>query len=305
MPRPRYATALLGVLAAFALAGCPAANPTLIAPVDDARNDNGSLADRPALDAAALAEATRPVGFELGPHRFVLPANWFIDGRGPDFQGNVTLALHWPSLEPYPPGQPYSSFTTGPMRNQRVVVALTYIDRVPIDELPERYVTPQADEDASNPSNNLALRVRLPDRYGLEVYRTDLEKVALYSAQEMQRPPRPPENYIGADTDWFIRRDDAGRIRTVIKCDDGRRPDGEAIDGDRLVEIPGSTKSPQCGSHLFAMAEYSISIRAGYSRPIVRDWQRIEAVVRDALRDAHIQAQRESSSHPTQRSPRP
>ena len=260
-------------------------------------------ASRPVAEvqpANAAAEAARPVEFSLGPNRFVLPANWFADGFGPDFQGGVTLALHWPSLEPYPPGQPYGSFTTGPMRNQAITVSIDYIDRVPIDELPGRYVTASNDFELRDPSENLALRDRLPDRFGLEVYRTNLERVALHSAREMRRPPRSAEAYLGAHNDWFIARDSSDRIRTVVMCDDGRRPEGFEIHNEALVSVPGSTRWPLC-SHRFSMPEFSLSIDASYHRPILRDWRRIESAVRDALIQAHDAA----STSPTNGAPRP
>lgn len=229
MPASRLC--LLGVLIAttgLALAACsPTVPPAAAQPVAEVQAAN------------AAAEAARPVGFSLGPNRFVLPANWFADGFGPDFQGGVTLALHWPSLEPYPPGQPYGSFTTGPMRDQRVLVTVNYIDRVPIDELPERYVTASNEFDLRDPSENLALRDRLPDRFGLEVYRTDLEKVAAHAAHEMQRPTRPSEFYLRGSDDWFIARDDSGRIRSVAMCTDDRVPGGFEIRDDALVSVPG------------------------------------------------------------------
>lgn len=272
---------LLAACVTFALAGC-LAEPGAVA---------NALAAKASASVDVAVDATRPVEFTLGAKRFVLPANWFVDGIGPDFQGGVTLALHWPSLQPYPPGQPYSSFTTGPMRNQRVLITIDHIDRVPIDALPERYVTPITESDAENPSENIALRDRLPNRFGLEMYRTDLEDVALYEAREMQRPPKPPEFYLGADNDWFIARDADGRIRTVVKCDDSREPEGFEIRGETLVSILGATRWPLCGGHLFSMPEYSISVKASYSRPILRDWRRIEATVRDGLHAAHDRAQ--------------
>lgn len=276
MPASRLC--LLSVLIAttgLALAACShTAPPAAAQPVAEVQAAN------------TAAEAARPVGFSLGPNRFVLPANWFADGFGPDFQGGVTLALHWPSLEPYPPGQPYGSFTTGPMRDQRVLVTVNYIDRVPIDELPERYVTASNEFELRDPSENLALRDRLPDRFGLEVYRTDLDKVAAHAAHEMQRPTRPSEFYLRGSDDWFIARDDSGRIRSVAMCTDDRVPGGFEIRDDALVSVPGSTRRPLCG-HRFSLAEFSLSINASYARPILRDWRRIESAVRDALIRAH------------------
>ena len=293
MPHPRIVALLLASQAALALCGCSSASPP---DASEASVEQG---------ATAPSEAAHPVRFKIGPNRFVLPSNWFIDGRGPDFQGNVTLALHWPSLEPYPPGQPYSSFTTGPMRNQRVVISIDYIDRVPIDELPERYVTRGPGEDSKSPVYNLALRVRRPDRFGLEHYIVDLEKFEAWVNRFPGRPHVPASELVGRSSDWFIGRDADGRIRTAVMCEDQRVPEGFEIRGESLISVPGSTRWPLCDGHRFSMPELSLSINVSYSRPILRDWQRIEAVVRDALRDAHRQAQRESSSHPTERSPRP
>ncbi len=265
-------TVMLVVSSALATAGCtaPATNPS---------------------PTAAPAEATSPlVDFELGPHRFALPANYFVDGGGPDFQGSVTLALHWPSLEPYPPGQPYASFTTGPMRNQRVIVSLDYIDRVPIDELPERHVKLGPGQNADDPGENLALRDRLPDRFGLEHYVVDFDRFHAWINRFPGHRYVPRDDLVGRTYDWFIARDAQGRVRTVVMCDDSREPDGEEIQGDALVEIPGRAQAPQCSAQLFAMPEYSLALRASYSRPLLRDWQRVEATVRQLMHDAHRRA---------------
>lgn len=267
---PRTLTLVVG--AALATAGCAAPAP------------------EPAA-TAVIADATSPlVEFELGPHRFALPANYFVDGGGPDFQGSVTLALHWPSLEPYPPGQPYASFTTGPMRNQRVIISFNYIDRVPIDELPERHVTLRPGQNANDPGENIALRDRLPDRFGLEHHVVNFDRFHAWINRFPDHRYVPKDDLVGRTSDWFIARDAQGRVRTVVKCDDSREPEGQEIRGEALVEIPGITQSPLCDGHLFAMPEYSLAVRADYSRPLLRDWQRIETVVRQLMHDAHRRA---------------
>jgi hypothetical protein len=291
MPASRLC--LLCVLIAttgLALAACsPTLPPAAAQPVAEVQAAN------------AAAEAARPVEFSLGPNHFVLPANWFVDGIGPDFQGSVTLALHWPSLEPYPPGQPYGSFTTGPMRDQRVLITINYIDRVPIDELPERYVTQGPGEDAESPVYNLALRVRRPDRFDLEHYIVDLEQFEAWVNRFPGRSHVPASELVGRSSDWYIGRDTSDRIRTVVMCDDGRRPEGFEIRNEALVSIPGATRWPLCGGHRFSMPEFSLSINASYARPILRDWRRIESAVRDALSQAHDA----TSTAPTNGAPRP
>ncbi len=291
MPASRLC--LLCVLIAttgLALAACsPTVPPAAAQPVAEGQAAN------------TAAEAARRVEFSLGPNRFVLPANWFADGFGPDFQGGVTLALHWPSLEPYPPGQPYGSFTTGPMRDQRVLVTVNYIDRVPIDELPGRYMTLGPGEDAKDPVYNLALRVRRPDRFDLEHYIVDLEKFEAWVNRFPGRSHVPASELVGRSSDWFISRNASGRIGTVVMCDDARRPEGFEIRDEALVSIPGATRRPVCGGHRFSMPEFSLSINASYARPILRDWRRIESAVRDALTLAHDAA----STSPTNGAPRP
>lgn len=287
---PASRPCLLGVLIAttgLALAACsPTVPPAAAQPIAEVQAAN------------TAAEAARPVEFSLGPNRFVLPANWFADGFGPDFQGGVTLALHWPSLEPYPSGQPYGSFTTGPMRNQAITVSIDYIDRVPIDELPGRYVTLGPGEDAKKPEYNLALRVRRPDRFDLQHYIVDLEKFEAWVNRFPGRSHVPASELVGRSSDWFISRDATGRIGTVVMCDDERTPEGFEIRNAALVSVPGSSRWPLC-SHRFSVPEFSMSIDASYHRPILRDWLRIESAVRDALTLAHDAA----STSPTNGAP--
>ena len=157
----------------------------------------------------------RLIEFTLGQHRFALPSNYFVDERGPDFQGSVTLALLWPELTPYPPGNGYWKQTSGPMRHHGVLVSFNLVN-VPIDSLPERYVTLEPGDNPNDPSTNIALRIRRPEQFGLEHYIADLQKVAARSAKVFSKPPQPASFYIGRTSDWFIGRDKQGRIRTVV-----------------------------------------------------------------------------------------
>ena len=155
------------------------------------------------------------IEFTLGQHRFALPSNYFVDERGPDFQGSVTLALLWPELTPYPPGNGYWKQTSGPMRHHGVLVSFNLVN-VPIDSLPERYVILEPGDNPNDPSTNIALRIRRPEQFGLEHYIADLQKVAARSAKVFSKPPQPASFYIGRTSDWFIGRDKQGRIRTVV-----------------------------------------------------------------------------------------
>ena len=275
--RIALSTAYLSVIT-LSLTAC-AAPPASKAP---------AAASGAAVSQAVEASESSPrlIEFTLGQHRFALPSNYFVDEQGPDFQGSVTLALLWPELTPYPPGNGYWKQTSGPMRHHRVLVTFDYIDRVPVDSLPERYVTLAPGENDKDPGNNLALRIRQPDRFGLAHYIVDLQKMTEYMAKEGGKPPKPAAFYIGSDSDWFLGRDQQGRIRTVVQCDDSRKPQGYEIHDEALVEIPGSTQWPLCDGHSFSLPEYSLDVSASYHRPILRDWQRIETEVRRIMQAA-------------------
>ena len=268
--------ALLLMLSACAAARAPEA---ATAPASEAHQ---------ASTAETVAEVAAPelIEFTLGPHRFALPSNYFADEQGPDFQGGVTLALLWPELKPYPPGNGYWKQTSGPMRDHGVVVTFSEVG-VPIDSLPERHVTLGPDENPNDPSTNIALRIRQSDRFGLEHYIVDLEKLTRYLAKVGGRPPKSAAFYIGSTPDWFIGHDAQGRVRTVVRCDDSREPEGFEIRDDMLVELPESEQWPLCDGHLFALPDYSLEATASYHRPILRDWQRIERAVREIMKAAY------------------
>ena len=274
--RIALSTAYLSVIT-LSLTAC-AAPPTSKASTVSSTHVAQTTADTPEA-------SPRLIEFTLGQHRFTLPSNYFVDEQGPDFQGGVTLALLWPELTPYPPGNGYWKQTSGPMRHHRVLVSF-YLVNVPIDSLPERYVTVNPGEEDKDPGNNLALRIRRPDQFGLEHYIVDLEKKAVWlnrfpGNSRVYAKDLPPKM-----RDWFVGRDANGRIRTVVKCDDARVPEGYEIRDEALVEIPGSTQWPLCDGHSFSLPEYSLDVGTSYHRPILRDWQRIETEVRRIMRAA-------------------
>src|SRR3546814_3166574 len=74
----------------------------------------------------------------LGPHRYLNPANYFRNQIGPDFQGNFTLLVQWPDLQPLPPGersrQDMETFA------KQITISPDYVDRVPMEGLLEKSI---------------------------------------------------------------------------------------------------------------------------------------------------------------------
>ena len=268
--------ALLLMLSACAAARAPEA---ATAPASEAHQ---------ARTAETVAEVAAPelIEFTMGPHRFALPSNYFADEQGPDFQGGFTLALLWPELKPYPPGNGYWKQTSGPMRHHGVLVSFSEVG-VPIDSLPERHVTLEPDDNPNNPSTNIALRIRRPDRFGLENYIVDLDKKAAWLNRFPGQSRVHAEDLPPRMSDWFIGRDAQGRVRTVVLCDDSRVPEGYEIRNEALFDLPGSKHWPLCDGHYFCLADYSLAVTATYHRPILRDWQHIERAVREIMKTAY------------------
>lgn len=276
MSFPRVAQAALIFLLCTLLCACAAAR---------APEASTGLASEtgPRTSAEATPEL---IEFKLGPHQFALPSNYFADEQGPDFQGGVTLALLWPELKPYPPGNGYWKQTSGPMRHHRVLVSFSEVG-VPIDSLPERHVTLEPDDNLNNPSTNIALRIRRPDRFGLEHYIVDLDKKAAWLNRFPGQSRVHAEDLPPRMSDWLIGRDTQGRVRTVVLCDDSRVPEGYEIRNEALFDLPGSKRWPLCDGHYFTLADYSLAVTASYHRPILRDWQRIERAVREIMKTAY------------------
>lgn len=222
----------------------------------------------------------------LGPHRFMIPANYFTDQMGPDFQGGALLEVVWPGLKAAPPGHSRQSTV---LEQQHVVRAnLDYIDKQPLQAAMDTSIKTFSDDPILrlDPMDNLDQRTRVEDVFGLERWVvTDADK-ARYLARNGGKP-----EYVLPDgpwdiEDWYVRRDAQGHILSFLTCPPLAKPDGLIIQGEGLVR----DHNPQISScsHSFAMPEYSTSIRASYPRVLMRDWARIESTYRELFHRTYI-----------------
>lgn len=289
-PRRRHRWLVSAVLIApalcalgLALGGCRAAT------APDARG-GGVQADAAAasagapgaVSAPAAASTPAPVEFALGGHRFALPAGYFADGRGPDARGAVQLVLSWPQLEAYAPGD--SGAAPAALPERAVIVSLQALAPAEVGGIPERFVSPAPGAGAGNPALDIAARLRGPALHGLEQYRIDPARLAAYRAPADAGAPAPQPYAFGTGAAWFVARDPAGRIRTAILCD----PVAAAADAnDDAAAATPEAWAALCDGHSFVLPEYALWVKAGYRRPILRDWRRIETAVSALLRAAH------------------
>ncbi|RMH94531.1 hypothetical protein EBB59_02345 [Lysobacter pythonis] len=223
----------------------------------------------------------------LGPHRFMIPANYFTDQIGPDFQGSVSMELVWPKLEPLPPGR-RREMSMNEFRRQ-IRAGFTYIDRRPLQEAMDSDGRSFSDDPIlrQDPTDNISHRTRGEDVLGLERwYVSEADKARYLKLIEGQRDRYAwPVNPWDIE-DWFVRRDAQGHNLTFIRCDPPSKPDGLIIQGDDVVKDE-NPRVAQC-SHSFAIPEYGLSVEVDYPRVLMRDWARIEARYRELMAKFHI-----------------
>ncbi len=218
---------------------------------------------------------TLPVEARLGPHRFMIPAHYFRDQIGPDFQGNFSLLVQWPDLEPLPPGkrsgQDMDTF------HRQITISLDYVDRVPIETLLEAYTVPIAPENSpslQHPAERLDRMQQQPERDGLTPYVVDMPALEAFRDAEalrlgMRRTPTRRDSL----QDWFVRRDERGKLVTLIKCD--------------LEPEPGDDRHPGC-VHNFVLPELKIAVSIDYGREYLSGWKRIEDRARGLILQSRV-----------------
>lgn len=228
---------------------------------------------------------TEPAEARLGRHVLSFPANYFVNQTGPDFQGAVTLRLQWPAMEPYAPGAAATSDATVRMRD--VMVALDVLPESALPDVLVRQVTRQPHEDPDDPRNDLSTRVATPFPDGVTGYSVD--PVLMRRFAELEGPnmadqimnPASPLN-----DDWFVVRDGAGTLSTVIKCDPKATTEVD-MDGLQPVLRPGGRMS-RC-VHQFLVPELQLRIRMHYSRAYLPEWRWMESRVRSLIATAATQ----------------
>lgn len=223
----------------------------------------------------------RPVEAHLGPHRYLIPANYFRNQIGPDFQGNFSLLVQWPDLQPLPPGerskQDMETFA------KQITISPNYVDRVPMDGLLEKSIQSHSAKDSlayQNPRERLDLRDAQAPVSGLIPYHVNHERLVAYEKQQEQVFGFPSTAKLEDTWDWYVARDTEGAVSTVIKCDSHLKPDGFIIQGERVIRE--GNRSTGC-IHYFLMPEEKISFSVDYPRVFLRDWKRIEERARALL----------------------
>lgn len=227
----------------------------------------------------------------LGPQHFKVPKTLFqglhqfsSDGRDMDF------ILHWPSLEPLPANVRMYRDQDTFLSSLRIGVS--YIDKLTDAQyrvLLRRQIepiVPEYPEHWEHPDENINLRIKGEPVHGLTPYYADFDRIKRYYVALHGPDTRAGEPDM--IDDWYVDMGPDGIPRTVLKCSPHVIPDGVAIENGQLRRDPQVFRRATC-EHSFLIPEYKVWVNLMYQRAMMSDWRRIEARIRDVLKQGEIE----------------
>ena len=216
----------------------------------------------------------------LGPYLLRIPANYFDDQMGPNFDGSFGLYVAYPSLTAFAPGERVP--LTLDVATRSVNIGYRYLDRVePQEFLRRQYMAGSVGADA--PEMNIDTRIKGEEKDGLTPYYAD---VAAYRAHYLAQGLKPANSIMNASyyQDWYVSRDAQGRIDTIIKCTSREvEASGMEYRAGKLVRST-ARELPAC-KHVFLVSDMKVAVEIDYVRVALKDWEKIDARARSALKE--------------------
>lgn len=229
---------------------------------------NPSVAPPPVMDAC------------LGPYPLRIPANYFDDQMGPNFDGSFGLYLEYPDLKPFAPGE-RTHLKLG-VATRTVNVGYDYLDQISAEEFVRRQTEPTGSADEA-PENDIRTRIKGEEINGLTPYYAD---VAKYRAHYLATGLKPSNSIMDASyyKDWYMVHDAQGRIGTIIKCTSREVEESGVEDRDGKLARSKERKLPEC-EHIFVIPEMKVAVTINYVRFAFKDWKKIQDRARKALQE--------------------
>ena len=209
----------------------------------------------------------------LGPYKLQIPANYFDDQMGPNFDGSFGLYLEYPELNAFAPGE--RAHLKLDVATRTVNIGYRYLDRVDPDAFLRRQYTPDgATQDT--PEADINTRIKGEEKDGLTPYYAN---VAAYREHYRAQGLKPSNSIMEASyyKDWYVSRDAKGNIDTIIKCTSR----AEFREG-KLVRSK-ERELPSC-EHVFVIPEMKVAVEIDYVRVALKDWKKIQDRARSALK---------------------
>ena len=215
----------------------------------------------------------------LGPYKLQIPANYFDDQMGPNFDGSFGLYLEYPELNAFAPGE--RAHLKLDVATRTVNIGYRYLDRVDPDAFLRRQYTPDgATQDT--PEADINTRIKGEEKDGLTPYYAN---VAAYREHYRAQVLKPSNSIMEASyyKDWYVSRDAKGNIDTIIKCTSRAvEPSGVEFREGKLVRSK-ERELPSC-EHVFVIPEMKVAVEIDYVRVALKDWKKIQDRARSALK---------------------
>lgn len=214
----------------------------------------------------------------LGPYLLRIPANYFDDQMGPNFDGSFGLYVEYPSLTAFAPGE--RGQLSLDVATRTVNIGYRYLDQVdPQEFLRRQYTAGSAGADA--PEMDIDTRIKGEEKDGLTPYYAD---VAAYRAHYLAQGLKPSNSIMNASyyQDWYVSRDAQGRIATLIKCTSREVEASGVAYRDGKLARSSARELPAC-KHVFVVPDMKVAVEIDYVRVALKDWKKIDARARSAL----------------------
>lgn len=256
------------------LSGCHASEPPK-AMVETQTNEQGCVRVRSTgpQDPAAIPVPIKQAC--VGPYLLELPQNYFYNQMGTESDGSFALALEYPSLEPFKPGE--RSNLSVDMVTRTVVVTYDFISGISAYQAMRNFHTPPESSKA-DPRNSFDSRIQGTQIYKLTPYYADMPRIRDYM-RALGMANDAPGAQARWNTDWFVRRGTSGEVETLITCTSREIVEsGVAYVDGKMVKKKGSP-APEC-THHFLFPEFNTMATVRYVRSGLADWEPIETRVR-------------------------
>lgn len=267
-------TALMTVLGGCVQAETPRKPPRLLT------NEQGCSIT---IDNQPINAYQTPAPIEracVGPYQLELPQNYFSTQMGPEHDGSFSLALEYPSLEPFKPGERMNLSVDVSVRTVRV--SYSYISRITVQQAMRNVLTP-SESRKDDPAKTLEDRTEGKAVHGLSPYYIDMERVRAYQ-RARGLPDAAPVMKPGYHYDWFVSRDSSGEINQIIECTPREITESGVEYRDGKMVKKRVTGFAEC-KQSFAIEDLGIIVRVNYPREGLANWKRIRERTRALLID--------------------
>lgn len=224
----------------------------------------------------------------LGPYLLEIPQNYFYNQIGTEHDGSYALALEYPSLEPFKPGERIGLSVDVAVRT--VVVRYDYIDRTEVEEVMRLSHSPM-DHQRNRPDESMETRIKGEPENGLTPYFIDMEMVRDYY-QKKGYPSDARVMEVEAHRDWYVAEDGGDTITTVVKCTPRQITEsGVEYRNGKMVKSSGRGLA-EC-DHTIMIADMDTIIRMNYPREGLKNWQEIERRARQLVSEFIVEQDKE------------